>query len=148
VHSCGLTFANAADKVGGAAKGANQGAQVFDETIAKKLSIFLNPSVRKRLEQGRSEPVIATLLSCKTSEDVRELLLPEAAQNPDVVQTINRYLKKISVLLVKMEEFHPTLDTVEKGQVEAVVGEFRKYLQDRLREAGEGEETLPVLRFE
>jgi len=90
VHSCGLTFANAADKVGAAANGADQGARDFNEAIAKKLSIFLNPSVRKRLEQGRSEPVIAKLLSCKTSEDARKLLLPEAAQNPDVVQTINR----------------------------------------------------------
>jgi hypothetical protein len=148
VHSCGLTFANAADKVGAAAKGADQGAKIFDDAIAKKLSIFLNPSVRKRLEQGRSEAVIAKLLSCKTAEDVRQLLLPEAAQNPGVVETINRYLKKISVLLVKMEDFRPSLDTVEKGQVETVVGEFRKYLQNRLREAGEGEETLPVLRFE
>jgi hypothetical protein len=47
-----------------------------------------------------------------------------------------------------MEDFHPTLDTVEKGQVDSVVTEFRKYLQDRLREAGDGEDTLPVLRFE
>ena len=37
---------------------------------------------------------------------------------------------------------------VEKGQVDAVVSEFRKYLQDRLRDAGEGEDTLPVLRIE
>ena len=88
------------------------------------------------------------MLSCETPGDVRKLLLPEAEQNPGVVQTINRYLKKISVLVVKMEDFHPTLDTVEKGQLDAVVSEFRKYLQDRLRDAGEGEDALPVLRFE
>jgi len=29
--------------------------------------------------------------------------------------------------------------------VDSVVTEFRKYLQDRLREAGDGEDTLPVL---
>jgi hypothetical protein len=148
VHSCGLTFANAAGKVGAARKGADRGAKFYDEALSKKLGIFLSPSVRARLEQGRSEPVIAKLLSCKTSDDVRKLLLPEAEQNPGVVQTINRYLKKISVLVVKMEHFHPTLDTVEKGQVDTVVGEFRKYLQDRLQEAGDGEDTLPVLRFE
>jgi hypothetical protein len=148
VHSCGLTFANAAEKVRAAAKGAGQAAKIYNEALGKKLGIFLSPSVRTRLEQGRSEAVIAKLLSCKTPDDVRKLLLPEAEQNPGVVQTINRYLKKISVLVVKMEDFHPTLDTVEKGQVDAVVSEFRKYLQDRLRDAGEGEDTLPVLRFE
>ena len=31
-----------------------------------------------------------------------------------MVQTINRYLKKISVLVVKMKDFHPTLDTVTR----------------------------------
>lgn len=148
VHSCGLTFANAAEKVLAAAKGAGQAAKIYDEALGKKLSIFLSPSVRTRLEQGRGEPVIAKLLACKTAGDVRKLLLPEAERNPGVVQTINRYLKKISVLVVKMKDFHPTMDTVEKGQVDTVVGEFRKYLQDRLRDAGEGEDTLPVLRFE
>jgi len=148
VHSCGLTFANAAEKVRAAAKGAGQAAKIYDEAFSKKLSIFLSPSVRTRLEQGRGEPVVAKLLACKTPGDVRKLLLPEAEQNPGIVQKINRYLKKISVLVVKMEDFHPTLDTVEKGQVDAVVSEFRKYLQDRLRDAGEGEDTLPVLRFE
>jgi hypothetical protein len=148
VHSCGLTFANAAEKVRAAGKGAGQAAKIYDEALGKKLSIFLSPSVRARLEQGRGEPVIAKLLACKTAGDVRKLLLPEAEQNPGVVQTINRYLKKISVLVVKMKDFRPTMDTVEKGQVDTVVGEFRKYLQDRLRDAGEGEDTLPVLRFE
>jgi hypothetical protein len=147
-HSSGLTFANAAEKVRAAEEGATQAATIYDEALNKKLSIFLSPSVRTRLEQGRSEAVIEKLLSCKTPDEVRKLLLPEAEQNPGIVQTINRYLKKISVLVVKMEDFHPTLDTVEKDQVDTVVAEFKKYLQDRLREAGESEDTLPVLRFE
>ena len=49
----GLTFANAAEKVRAAGKGADQGAKFYDEALSKKLGIFLSPSVRTRLEQGR-----------------------------------------------------------------------------------------------
>jgi hypothetical protein len=121
---------------------------IYEEALSKKLSIFLSPSIRTRLEQGRKEPIIAEVLSCKSSDDVRKILLPRVAQDAGIVQTINRYLKKISVLVVKLEDFHPSMDTVEKSQVDSVVDEFRKYLNERLEEAGEGEDTLPVLRFE
>lgn len=147
-HACGLTFANAGGFVDEAAEKVADAQRLLDLAIERKLEILLSPAIRDRLQQGRSEPAIAAVLGCATVGELRAVLIPAALAQPDLVSTINRYLKRISVVRVRIAGFRPTLRTVERAQLSDVALEFQQYLEDKLQEAAGSDDTLPVLQLE
>ena len=61
------------------------------------------------------------------------------------MELLRRYLKKLRVRKVRLADFRPSKRTVERGDVEAVVAEFRRFLLDGL---AAGEDELPVVELE
>jgi len=148
LHQCGLSFENAIDRVSQANRAQQQAQGLFDSTFNKKMEVFTNPKIRERLEQGQKEPAVASLLSCKNTEEIGDYLTAACLKDASIVDLINRYLKLIVVKIVRMSDFKPKSVTVEKGQIPDVVNEFRQFLEDRLNEDKIGKDTLLILQIE
>ena len=148
VHECGLTFLNAQDHIEAAKQAADKAIRLFNTTFDSKIEIFLNPTVRERLKQGKSEPLIAGLLKCNSTSELRSYLVKCCIEDPSIVDVINRYLKRIAVKRVKMVDFKPTISTIEKEQIPMLTQEFHKYLEDQINEIESDEDTLPMLKLE
>jgi hypothetical protein len=154
-HSCGLSFANFSAYIAHARNAETEALEFYNKSINDKLQIFLNPAIRERLEQGKKEKIIAQILGCSNTSDIRDLLISKVQKDPKIVDIINRYLKKIMVKKVKLSDFNPANKTVEKEQIDQLGGQLRDFLMSQLneliaelKEAGEDEDTLPMLVLE
>ena len=148
VHECGLSFVSASTHVHAAEEAARQASQLLDDAFRRKMEVFLNPAVRERLEQGRSEPAIARLLACKTTDDLRTHLVKAVQGTPGIVDTINKYLKRIIVKRVRLADFRPKTGTIQKDQVGSIVEEFSRFLESQFAEHEGNDDCLPMLQRE
>jgi hypothetical protein len=148
VHECGLSFQNVSEHLKDAETAANKATALVDMAFSRKMEVFMNQTVRQRLQQGESDPVISGILGCQDGLELRAHLTKAVLRDPSVVDTINRYLKRISVRRVRIADFKPTLGTIEKDQIATVAREFRAYLEEKLSSIEGGEDTLPMLQLE
>lgn len=148
VHECGLTFQNGQKSIAAADAALQQAREVFNSTFDRKLAVFQNPAVRERLEQGKTEKIIAGILVAGDLAGLRKLLVEAANRDPSIVDVINRYLKKIVVKAVRLSDFTPSATTIEKDQVSAVTQEFQQFLEKALDEVKGGKDVLPMIQFE
>ena len=148
LHECGLSFVNASAHVQTAEGAARKAGQLLDEAFRRKMEVFLNPAVRERLEQGKSEPAISGLLACKTTDELRAYFIKAVQETPDLVNIINKYLKRIVVKRVRMADFRPKTGTIQKEQVGNVVEEFGRFLESQFTSNEGDEDTLPMLQLE
>jgi len=148
VHECGLSFTNAGAYAQGAREASDKAKRLLDTAINRKLAPFLTPEIRRRLEQGRSEPLIAQLLACDSLADLRGFLIPACLANPGLVDTINRYLKRLVIKQVRLSDFQPSCGTVAKEQIPVLAEEFRQFLEDHLAALEADDDTLPMLQLE
>lgn len=155
LHKCGLSFANASGCLEQARQLVDEASEYYDKIINDKLQIFFNPAIRERLQQGKKEKIIAKILRCKNTWDIRKLLISELQKDSQIIDIINRYLKKIMVRKVKLSDFNPDNKTVEKEQIDQLGVQFQNYLKGQieeliaqLKEEGEDEDTLPMLVLE
>ena len=121
---------------------------LLDDSINKKMQVFLNTAIKERLEKGSSDPAIAALLKCSSLAEVRNLLIGEVQKNPSLVDLINRHLKQVVVKRVKVSDFKPSKHSIEQGEVDEVTEEFRKYLEDQFKNINGGSGSLPIIELE
>ena len=147
---CGLSFENYNGLLQRAAQAEEEALRLFTETIKHKMEVFLNPAIQERLKQGAAESNIAALLNCATVEEVRKYLVEKSQTDPGIVEMINRYLKEIVVKKVRIADFKPTINIVEKDQIVVITREFQAFLEQQLESALEGESAnkLPMLQVE
>jgi hypothetical protein len=81
------------------------------------------------LEQGKDEPFIADVLAASSDETLAETLAQCIPADPAHAKLLAKYLKKIVVKVVHLQDFQPSKTKVEKADIETVVGEFRKFLE-------------------
>jgi hypothetical protein len=148
LHDCGLSFQNATDHLNKIADTAKKSAGIFNSAFNGKLEIFMNSTIRERLEQGKAEPAIAGLLKAKTVYEIRAYLVNECINNSSIIEIIQRYLKRIQMKTVKLADFKPSITTVEAQQIPSVVQEFQKYLEDELKGMEKEKDSLPMLKLE
>jgi len=148
LHECGLSFASAATTVQAAEQAAVKAKALLDHAFQRKMEVFVNPAIRERLEQGKSEPVIAGLLACKDTPEIREYLVKAVEDDPGVIEVINRYLKRIIIKRIRMTDFKPKVGTIQKGQVGEVVKEFSKFLDTQFEDIDGDDDSLPMLQLE
>ncbi len=101
------------------------------------------------MAQGRQEPFIAGILRAETVEKTAKYLIKtlgdEVVEEPDPVDLLIRYLKKLNVRKLRLADFAPSKRTIERSDVDLVVGEFRTFLTDALET---GEDELSVVELE
>jgi hypothetical protein len=148
VHQCGLTFENYSAHLADAELAVEAARALVEETIERKIEVFQNPSVQDRLQQGVSDPLIASLLECKTLLEIRNYLVSTSLKDPGIVGVVNRYLKRIAVKTVKIADFKPSSTTVQKDQIRAIAQEFQAYLEEQLSSIDDDDDTLPILQIE
>ena len=148
IHSCGLTFGDADDHLKHLDRVQDANAKLLDDAIDRKLEVFLNPTVRQNLEQGKDQSVIAGLLECKDVSAIRQYLLPAVLGDPSIIDVINRYLKRFAVKQVRVADFKPTTTMVEKEQIGGLAEEFKNFLEEQLDSVQGGGDVLPMLQLE
>lgn len=150
VHKCGLSFENYNDLLQRAIQAEEKGHKLFNETIERKMEVFLNPAIQERLKQGATDSNIAALLNCTTVDEIRQYLIEKSQADSGIVETINRYLKEIVVKKIRIADFKPTINIVEKEQIVDIALEFQAFLEQQLESAlgDESANKLAMLQVE
>jgi hypothetical protein len=105
-------------------------------------SLLRQPALRSLLEQGKQEKFIADVLTATTDEQLTALLAECIPADGANAKLLAKYLKQIVVKVIHLNEFHPTKTKVEKGDIESVVGEFRKFLETAVDGGDKGQSTI------
>jgi hypothetical protein len=151
-----LTLENAEGWLERAENGVRICRELTQAALIEKARLLHSTALRERLAQGADEPFIAGLLASGTAEEIarylerelakgREAAKHEEREGSDPVELLRRYLKKLRVRKVRLADFKPGKRTIERGDVDVVVEEFRSFLRSAL-EAGADE--LPVVELE
>lgn len=146
-HVCGLTFANASERIRIAADAEAEAIAAAHDALDAKIQLLLSGPVWTLLKQGEGDSFIRGLLDCPGEEAVSRYLVESVQESADVASRLNRCLKKMVVKPVRMADFKPTLDTVQKDQLDQVVAEFKSYLEKQFPSTSDPSETA-VLRIE
>jgi len=147
-HECGLSFESMISLGKAVQDTSARAEEMLDNVILRKMEVFLNPAIRERLEQGKSEPAITKLLACKGPAEIREYLAKVVEDKPDIVGIINRYLKRIVVKRVRIADFKPKAGTIQKDQIAEVAEEFVRFLETQLKDVEGDDDSLPMLLLE
>jgi hypothetical protein len=123
--------------------------EVQINSLHDKAALIHSDALRERLAQGKEHDFIAGLLKAKTTNDVSEYFVQtlggEEVGEPDPIELLSRYLKKIQVIKLRLADFQPSKRTLESADVDQVVVEFESFLRDALQA---GEDELSVLELE
>jgi hypothetical protein len=148
LHECNLSCQNGQEYITEAEGALQHARKLFNATIDRKLAVLQNAAVRERLEQGKGEKIVASILPCSDLAALRKLLVEAVLNDPAIVDVINRYLKKIVVKVVKLTDFKPSANTIEADQVTAVAQEFQQFLEKALDEVKGSKDVLPMIQIE
>jgi hypothetical protein len=147
---CPLTLVNASVYLEWATQLLNEALRALQSALLDKAALLFSEAVRIRLEQGRAEPFIASILAAPDAAGVAEVLVKELGRRSTeevqpYIEKLSRYLYRIQVRKVRLSDFQPSKHTLEAGDVETVVGEFRQFLKEKFIAGGD---ELPVVEIE
>jgi hypothetical protein len=146
---CALTLDNVTGWMEKADEALDSCQGTLDAALLDRAALLHSEALRARLAQGRQEAFIDGLLKAKMLGDTAGYLIKtlggETLAEPDPVELLVRYLKKLSVRKLWLADFTPSKRTIEQADVDLVVGEFRGFLLDALET---GEDELSVVELE
>jgi len=147
--NCALTLDNAPEWIQAADDALTSCQAALEGALLERATLLCSDALRERLAQGMHEPFIAGLLGAATPAGVADYLVQAldsaSTAAPDPMDLLIRYLKALRVRKLRLADFAPSKRTIEPGDVEPIVGEFRAFLTDALRA---GEDELPVVELE
>lgn len=146
---CNLTLENADEWIQRADEALRKCRNALDGALLKRATLLHSEALRERLVQGNHEPFIEGLLRAKSAEEVAEYLAPalgsEDVGEPDPVELLIRYLKKLNVRKLRLSDFEPGKRTIEVGDVDQIVADFRTFITAGLEG---GHDELQVVELE
>ncbi|QQS46113.1 MAG: hypothetical protein IPM66_19690 [Acidobacteriota bacterium] len=110
--------------------------------LANLANLLRQPALRTLLEQGKQEKFIADVLAAPSDENLAGILAETVSADPGQARLLAKFLKKIVVKVVRLNDFHPSKSKIEKGDIETVVGEFRKFLETAVDGDGKSQSTI------
>jgi hypothetical protein len=141
-EGCSLHVDEAEAHIAAAEDALEQASGVVRSALVNMASLLRQPAIRSLLEQGIQEKFIADVLAAANDEKLADLLAECIPADPSNAKLLAKYLKKILVKVVRLQDFQPTKTKVEKGDIEAVVGEFRQFLETAVDGDGKGQSTI------
>ena len=148
-QDCLLTLQNADDWRQRADDALSSREGALNTAMLDKAALLHSDALRDRLAQGKDEPFIAGLLMAQDVGEVANYLTQalgrDTRQEPDPVQLLTRYLKRLSVRELCLIDFSPSKRTIERGDLDQLASEFRAFLLDAL---AADEDELPVIELE
>ena len=94
------------------------------------------------LQQGEQEPFIAEVLKAADAEKLADLLAERIPADKANAKLLAKFLKRIVVKVVRLQDLRPSKGTLEKADIETVVGEFRKFLETAVNVDGSNQSTI------
>ena len=141
-EGCTLHIDEADSLVAAAEQAQQQAESEVRAALLNIASLLRQPALRSLLDQGKQEEFIASVLRADSDEKLVEVLAECIPEDPGNAKLLAKYLKKIVVKIVHLHDFQPSKTKVEKGDIETVVGEFRKFLEAAVDGDGKGQSTI------
>jgi len=146
LHECELDISSVEQMIESSTTAVDDMKQHISEILKKKASILLNSGIRQRLEQGKSEPLIEGLLECHDTDAVLDYLRRSLGDKGTLCKLANRYLKKIIVRTIALEDFRPSKTSIEREQVGDLTREFEQFIESHFKDLDE--DSLLIVKFE
>jgi hypothetical protein len=124
--NCPLSLQNASRWIQDAGNCLVECETAVQNALLDKATLLFSDALRSRLEQGRGDTFIDALLNAPTIRALADVLISKISE----ISNLPRYLQRITVRKVRLSDFKPGKHTLEQGDVEQIVGEFRSYLLD------------------
>ena len=86
------------------------------------------------------------MLAAPDDDTLADILAERIAADPGNARLLARYLKRIVVRVIRLSDFKPSKTKVNKGDIEAVVGEFREFLETALGADRAEQSTIAEIR--
>jgi hypothetical protein len=141
-EGCSLHVDEADGLVAAAEAAMEQAKGKVQAALLNLASLLRQPALRSLLEQGKQVKFIADVLAATTDEKLAAILAECIPSDPANAKLLAKFLKQIVVKVIHLNEFHPTKTKVEKGDIEIVVGEFRRFLETAVGGDGKGQSTI------
>lgn len=141
-EGCPLHVDEAEEKVGTAEQAQERARETVRAALVGMANLLRQPALRSLLQQGEQERFITEVLKAPDADKLADLLAERIPADKANAKLLAKYLKRIVVKVVHLKDFHPSKGTVEKGEIETVVGEFRKFLEAAVDGDGKTQSTL------
>ena len=148
IHSCGLQLTEAEQLINRITTIESQATGYVNNVLMSRVEVLLSDSVRNRLMQGMDDSSIKSIVECNTPGELLQVLFTLSKTDSEIAEKINRYLKKIVLKRISLNDFKPAISTIEKSQVDLVTKEFRTFLEQHFNTTDSEQDSLPMLQFE
>jgi len=116
---------------------------LYRSQIVQRAIALRSYDMHSLLEQGKTDKFISNILSSQDENALADLLVKELSADPKKAKLLDKYLKKIRVVRVRLSDFHPGLMTFGQDDLDTVVESFRQFLGKRLSK-GSDDETVVI----
>jgi hypothetical protein len=106
----------------------------------------LSPSLQQRLKQAEEEALIRDVLASQTSAELADKLVSyfTGSDRDALLRLLEKYLKQVIVIKIKLNEFVPSKHTFEGGEIPQLVSEFTIYLQNQITGKNPEDQTIVI----
>lgn len=141
-RDAGNVIAAAANWLEEARRAQEQSGELYRAQVARHAAALMSPKMRALLEQAKEESFIRQVLDPADETGLAEFLVSELSGDPAKAKLIDKYLKKIRVVRVRLADFKPGVQTVGRDELAQLVEAFRRFLDERLAEGSEKETVV------
>jgi hypothetical protein len=136
--ACPLSLENAHHWIAEAKSCLEECSRSLKNALLDKAALLYSDALRNRLQQGKGDSFISTLLDASSPQILAQVLVDQFSDstNPKLntkIEILQRYLQQISVRKVHMSDFKPSKRTIEIRDLEKVVKEFDGFLREKLQ---------------
>jgi hypothetical protein len=141
-EGCTLNVDQAGDLIREVNEAGELARSLVREELVSIAGLLRQPALWSLLEQGRKEPFIAEVLATTEADSLADLLAEKLPDDPDRVGLLAKYLKRVVVKVVRFQDFKPSRTTVARDDIEAVVSEFRRFLEGAFGRDGKDQSVI------
>lgn len=135
-------IADAEDWIARAQQAREEAEGLYRSRIVDRVIALRSSGMRSLLEQGKNEVFIKKILAANDEATLADLLIKELSADAKKAKLLDKYLKKIRVVRVRLSEFDPGLVTFGQDDLENVVASFRRFLEERLGKSRDDETII------
>ncbi|HQM55766.1 MAG TPA: hypothetical protein PLX29_09830, partial [Anaerolineaceae bacterium] len=142
--NCPLTLGNSSEWITRANAALQAARKSIQAALEGKAQLLLSSSLRQRIEQGKGEPLIDNLLASQDVDELVKQLITQLSGNErdHLLGLLEKFLKQVVVRKIILHDFKPSKNTLETGDVEQIVSEFRAFLQSGFMTNADDEFTI------
>jgi len=115
---------------------------IYSRQVLRRAKLLSSKNMRDLLEQGKAEAFIKAILDASDEKALADLLVAELLGDPSKAKLIDKYLKKIKIVRMRMSDFRPDVATFGREDLDKVVKSFRDFIETQLGEAKDGETVV------